>query len=82
MTTDTLTPRKTLKPKPVASAHKPEITRAASKQTVSEEIRRCMIAEAAYFRALARNFSGGSEQEDWLLAEREIDQRLASQSTH
>lgn len=31
-----------------------------------------MIAEAAYFRALSRGFQGGSPEEDWFAAEREI----------
>lgn len=37
------------------------------------EKRCCMIAEAAYFRALERNFAPGMEIDDWLEAEREID---------
>jgi hypothetical protein len=32
-----------------------------------------MIAVAAYFLAEKRNFAGGSELDDWLTAEREID---------
>lgn len=32
-----------------------------------------MIAEAAYYAAERRGFKGGSELEDWLAAEREID---------
>jgi hypothetical protein len=36
-----------------------------------------MIAEAAYYRALQRNFQGGDPVQDWLMAEHEIDQRLA-----
>lgn len=35
-----------------------------------------MIAEAAYYRALARGFSPGCELQDWLQAEQEIDMRL------
>ena len=34
-----------------------------------------MVAEAAYYRAEARGFSGGNLLEDWLEAEREIDSR-------
>lgn len=37
----------------------------------SEEIRR-MIAEAAYYRAEQRGFSGGSAEDDWHAAEAEI----------
>ncbi|MFN7086988.1 MAG: DUF2934 domain-containing protein [Burkholderiales bacterium] len=35
-----------------------------------------MIAEAAYYRALRRGFHGGSDLEDWLEAEAEIDKML------
>lgn len=37
-----------------------------------------MIAEAAYFRALSREFQGGDALDDWYGAEREIDQALLS----
>lgn len=39
-----------------------------------------MVAEAAYFRALDRGFSGSPEcaVDDWLWAEAEIDARLAA----
>lgn len=33
-----------------------------------------MIAEAAYYRAAQRSFQGGNPEQDWLEAEREIDQ--------
>jgi hypothetical protein len=36
------------------------------------------IARAAYFRAERRGFAPGHELEDWLAAEREIDQLFAS----
>lgn len=38
-----------------------------------------MIAEAAYYRARARGFQGGSPGEDWLAAEAEIDRRLSGE---
>jgi hypothetical protein len=41
--------------------------------TITEEERRRMIAEAAYYRAEQRGFCGGSETEDWLTAEAEIN---------
>jgi hypothetical protein len=41
---------------------------------LSEEERRRMIAEAAYYRALRRGFAAGGEMDDWLAAEREINQ--------
>ena len=37
-----------------------------------------MIAEAAYFRAQQRGFSGGDPLDDWLAAERQINQALPS----
>ena len=45
---------------------------------ISEEVRRGMIAEAAYLRAERRGFAGGfdQEKEDWLLAEAEVDALL------
>ena len=46
----------------------------------SEELRRQMVAEAAYFRAERRGFSSGDELTDWLAAEREVDARLGAGS--
>ena len=45
---------------------------------ISADVRRGMIAEAAYLRAERRGFSGGPdrEREDWLLAEAEVDALL------
>jgi Protein of unknown function (DUF2934) len=45
---------------------------------ISEDLRRGMIAEAAYLRAERRGFTGGHEQEreDWLAAEAEVDALL------
>ena len=36
-----------------------------------------LIAEAAYFRAERRGFVAGSELDDWLAAELEVDELLA-----
>ncbi len=44
---------------------------------VEARTRRKMIAEVAYFRSLQRHFEGGSEEEDWLIAETQVDQKLA-----
>ena len=43
---------------------------------MSEDQRRQMIAEAAYFRAERRGFSGGDSVGDWIEAEAEVDERL------
>ena len=50
---------------------------AGRKPPVSEQERRRMIAEAAYYRAEKRGFSGGSSLDDWIAAEIEVDARLA-----
>lgn len=44
---------------------------------VPPEERHHLIAEAAYFRAENRGFQGGCPVQDWLEAEREIDQLLS-----
>jgi hypothetical protein len=41
-----------------------------------DEARQNMIAEAAYFRAAQRGFEPGSELDDWLAAEAEVNARL------
>ncbi len=45
-------------------------------QIVSTDERQRMIAEAAYFHALERGFTGGNPLDDWLIAEREINRLL------
>lgn len=58
-------------------------TSSATKTTerpVSSEQRYRMIAEAAYYRAEKRGFSGGDAENDWLEAETEIDDILWQQS--
>ena len=67
------------KPKANSSARhagsKPHAT-AKTSQAIDDETRRQMIAEAAYFRALSRAFTGDGEVDDWLKAERELDRAL------
>ena len=43
---------------------------------VTDELRRAMIAEAAYFHAERRGFAPGGEVQDWLSAEEEVDALL------
>lgn len=47
--------------------------RAAPPASDSAHERQRMIAEAAYYRALARGFEPGNEVDDWIQAEAEID---------
>jgi hypothetical protein len=49
------------------------------RQIIAEQ-RQAMIREAAYLRAERRGFSGGSPEDDWLAAEREVDERLLQQT--
>lgn len=43
---------------------------------ITAEQRCRMIAEAAYYRAEKRGFTGGDPNQDWLQAEMEIDRHL------
>jgi len=43
---------------------------------ITEDVRRAMIAEAAYLRAERRGFAPGNEREDWIAAELEVDALL------
>lgn len=52
-----------------------------SRQPVTQEERRKMIAEAAFIRSRERAFPGADPVGDWLEAEREIDRKLES-GTH
>jgi hypothetical protein len=45
----------------------------ATERPVDPEVRRLMIAEAAYYCAEQRGFEPGHELEDWLVAEARID---------
>jgi len=74
------------KPKSPAKPRAPRAKRAATPKgstvstviEISEDVRRGMIAEAAYLRAERRGFSGGHEREreDWVAAEAEVDALL------
>ena len=46
---------------------------------LNSDMRDQMIAESAYYRALARDFNGGDVMRDWLAAEDEIDRLLLNQ---
>lgn len=58
--------------------HEVQITRSKLQQRdipSFSESREARIAEAAYWRAERRGFAPGSELEDWLSAEKEIDEQ-------
>ena len=86
MTTEKTTGKTTRKPRAATATRKPRkrTARAGSKPAAAPRItpaqRHAMIAELAYFRAESRGFQGGDPVEDWLIAEREVDARLAAQA--
>jgi hypothetical protein len=78
---------KPAKPQPVTAAPPPEPKRAPAKKPkppavarpeVTPDVRRGMIAKAAYLRAERRGFASGNEHEDWMAAEAEVDQLLSA----
>ncbi len=56
-----------------ADSHPEDVSRPFRQAGVTAEERRQLIARAAYFRAERRGFTPGSEIEDWLAAEAEVD---------
>jgi hypothetical protein len=70
-------------PEKSPAARKPRAKKAAlaPRVDISEDIRRGMIAEAAYLRAERRGFAPGYEAEDWLAAEAEVDALLRADHT-
>jgi hypothetical protein len=65
------------KRKQAAPREKPPSAKAPpSRVSISEDLRRGMIAEGAYLRAERRGFAPGHEAEDWLAAEAEVDALL------
>ncbi len=69
-----------IRAKPVAPPDEPATPAPAAeaKTALPEELRAQWIAQAAYFIAERRGFSGGSAEEDWREAEMEIDRMLAA----
>ena len=49
-----------------------------TKRVVTIAEMRRLIAEAAYLRAAKRNFAPGHEVEDWLIAEKEVAERVVA----
>jgi hypothetical protein len=69
--------RKPRAPRPKRAAS-PKVSSGTAAIEISEDVRRGMIAEAAYLRAERRGFTGGheKEREDWVAAEAEVDALL------
>jgi hypothetical protein len=51
-------------------------TRPVPPALIDQDLRRGLIAQAAYYRAERRGFEPGHEAEDWLAAEGEVDAAL------
>ena len=64
------------KSKPNATKNVEPNSVAENSPPISAKERYQMIAEAAYFRAEKRGFTGGNIEEDWIAAEAEIDKIL------
>lgn len=74
--------------KPAVAAKKPAVKKAVAAKpaaaksgkakagAISPEQRRCYVEVAAYYIAERRGFNGGSELDDWVQAEAEIDRLL------
>lgn len=67
-------------PAKTAAPRKARTSSSRSPRKLSADLRRQMIAEAAYLRAERRGFSPGDPNEDWLEAEREVDLLLAERT--
>ncbi|MCI0505530.1 MAG: DUF2934 domain-containing protein [Gammaproteobacteria bacterium] len=68
------------KSKKPARAHKATLRELAEAEITPEE-REEMIAETAYYRALARSFEGDEHLRDWFEAEKIVDEMLRKAST-
>jgi len=55
--------------------------KASARKPLAESERLLMIAEAAYYLAQKRGFSGGDPVSDWIAAESEIETRLGQERT-
>lgn len=60
----------------IEASDRPGISIQSHGGAVDVDARRRLIAECAYLLAEQRGFTGGSPEQDWLDAEREIDQLL------
>jgi hypothetical protein len=71
----TAPPRARAKSSPTPRVRKAAV-KGSPRVTISEDVRRGMIAEGAYLRAERRGFAPGHEEEDWIAAEAEVDALL------
>jgi Protein of unknown function (DUF2934) len=74
----TKSPSKPRAPRAKKAAATTKVSSVSRSIAISEDVRRGMIAQAAYLRAERRGFTGGheKEREDWIAAEAEVDALL------
>jgi len=77
---NTRTTRTTKTTKTSTQAHKATLRELAEAELTPEE-RNEMIAETAYYRAMARGFEGDKHLEDWFEAEKLVDEMLYKAAT-
>lgn len=75
-TTSAPAPAKPAARKTSGAAKRVSDVRKEAKPRVDGEMRRAMVAQAAYFRAEKRGFMFGGELNDWLEAESEVSRML------
>jgi len=63
-------------PKTVAKPKAAPVPRSRKRKRPTSDERYAMIQQAAYLRAERRGFVGGSPEQDWLEAEKEVDRML------
>jgi hypothetical protein len=66
------------KPRSAAPRKKKAVAAIEATNALPPQDWRQLIATAAYLRAEARGFTGGSPEQDWLEAEKEVAARLAA----
>ena len=72
---------KAANPEPATTVARLERRRRSIAELVPASLRHDMIASAAYQRAAERGFAAGHELEDWLAAERDVDETLRARYT-
>ncbi|MDH5545371.1 MAG: DUF2934 domain-containing protein [Gammaproteobacteria bacterium] len=71
---------KTVKATRQTTTTKPRATSRITKPNVEvdDDKRQQMIREAAYFKAMGREFANGSPEQDWIEAEQEINHLIGA----
>jgi hypothetical protein len=69
------TRKRSTKPRVATTGDAPEEAHTAPVTAINADRRRSLIAEAAYYRSL-RRATPGSDIDDWLAAEKEVDAKL------